>query len=627
VPCLRCSCETEEGALVCDKCAGECYGDPEFFLNPTLVGTSVLSRLRGQGSAAYLLGPTSSSPIMLLPSSDLAAYVRDIPVQGVRKEDLKPIYGKVNALLSHLGVPLRTDRPELLLTPDAADVITSAARKMNALERMYPMEGISDLYIRMGVIYWCASKSILLRTASEKWREEKTRYLLTRAKEYLSKVGPQDELYSIASRTLGAVCLDSRDWAEAEDHLSEALRRFPNDITIMEWLARAHLSMGNSTDALALVDDALVQGENPRIWVLKGRVLHSMDRLEDSVECFSSALKCDSRCLEAHDMLIHALNELGRLEEAAQAMNERTAAKRPWLEEKVREMVSELKTAAEETPVEAPAPARKGKRQRKVRAAAPPTPPEDPLEAAKKALAEKDYDLAVQRAKHLLKQKPDLKEAQQVMMTALVEKGSLKEAAPLVHSYYEKNQDDPAAWHLRGRLADKEGRWGAAVQYFSKAVTIDRNAVESWLEMGDVLLAHDKVSGADESYSRVIQLDSENARAWLGKAKAMHRLGRWGAAIQCLDRYTPLAPEDEEVWLLKAEILHDKGKLERALESYDKYLSMRPDDPKALGKKGVVLNALGRPDEARVVLEESLRLDPKNKDAERWLRTIPGGEG
>jgi len=626
VPCLRCSCDTEEGSLVCDKCAGECYGDPEFFLNPTLIGTSVFSRLREQGSVAYLLGPTSSSPLSLLPSSDLASAVRDVPVQGIGKENLKALYGKVDALLAHLGVPLRTDTPELHLTADAAEVITAVARKVNALERMYPAEGTSDLYIRMGIVYWCAAKSILLRTASRKWREEKERYLLTRAREYLSKVGPQDELFSIASRTLGAVCLECRDWAEAEEHLSEALRRFPNDLTIMEWLARAHLSMGNTTDALVRVDEALVQGESARLWTLKGRVLHSMDRQEDSLECFSKAVTCDSHCLEAHDMLIHTLDELGRMDEAAMAMNERTAAKRPWLEEKVREMVSELKIAAEEKPAEAPAAPARGKRRRKVRAAAPPEPPEGPLEAARKALADGDYDLAVQRAKHMLKQQPDLKEALQVMMSALVEKGDLKEAAPLVHSYYEKNADDPVAWHLRGRLADKEGRWGAAVQYFSKAVTLDRKSVDSWLEMGDVLLAHDKVSGADESFSRVIQLDSENARAWLGKGKAMQRLGRWGAAIQCLDRYTALAPEDKEAWLMKAETLHDKGKLERALEAYDRYLSIAPDNSKALGRKGEVLNALGRPDEARAALEESLRLDPKNKDAERWLRTVTGGE-
>src|SRR5512136_120227 len=56
VPCLRCGGKTEGDALLCDSCADASFAEPKFFLNPILIGPSLLSRLRDQGSAAYLLG-------------------------------------------------------------------------------------------------------------------------------------------------------------------------------------------------------------------------------------------------------------------------------------------------------------------------------------------------------------------------------------------------------------------------------------------------------------------------------------------------------------------------------------------------------------------------------------------
>jgi protein O-GlcNAc transferase len=148
---------------------------------------------------------------------------------------------------------------------------------------------------------------------------------------------------------------------------------------------------------------------------------------------------------------------------------------------------------------------------------------------------------------------------------------------------------------------------------------------DAWVSMGDVLLEHNKPEGADESFSRALQIDEDDPRAWLGRARVMKQLGRWGAAIQCLDRYNSLSPSDEKSWLLKADTLFDKEKWERAIEAYDKYLDLNGADSYALGKKGIALNAIGRLDEARTSLEESVRLDSKNKEAAKWLRTLKGG--
>jgi len=606
---------------MCDGCAEAALQEPRFFLNPVLIGPSIYSRLRARGSAAYRLGPSIGSEVALVPSADIEKEIQDLNIQLVRKEELKGFYQKCDTLLAHLGVPLKVDSPELLLTEDAVSTVTAIVQKVNATEKMFPLEGTSDLYIRLGVIYWNASKGVLLRTTSARWSAEKRNYFLTRAKDYLSKVAPEDDLFSIAARNLGMLCLDAKEWKEAEAHLSDALRSFPNDVVIGEGIARAHLMLGNHVEALSRVDEVINLGETPSLWVLKGHVLREVGRLDESLECYNRALSLNPAYMPAHDALIVALREAGRLDEASMAESRKSLAKSPDMERRIAELVEEFKKVSveeRERPPGAPKPPPSPER-------VPPAAVPAPLREAVSALRAKDYDNAIQRAGHILKQFPGDREAALVMIEAMISKGDLSGAEPHVHSFYERHREDPVAWHWRGVLADRQGRWGAAIQYFSKAVSLKPEFIDAWVAMGDVLLSNGKLAGADESYSRALQIDGENPRAWLGKAKVMKQMGRWGAAIQCLDKYNSLVPRDKVSWLMKADTLLEREKYERAVEAYDQYLALAQDDSYALGRKGIALNAIGRTDEARRCLEEAVRLDPNNRDAAKWLKSVTSG--
>lgn len=201
--CLKCGGKSEGDALLCDSCADSSFRESRFFLNPVLIGPSVYSRLREYGSAAVLLGPNAGSDIVPMASADLLKAVKDMNIQVMRHEDLEGLLGRCNAILAHLGVPLKLDSPQMLLTEDAVGTITTIIQKINLAETMYPKEAMSDLCIRVGIVYWSASRSILMRTTSKKWRDEKRTYLVSKAKEFLSKVDRGDDLHSIAARTVG----------------------------------------------------------------------------------------------------------------------------------------------------------------------------------------------------------------------------------------------------------------------------------------------------------------------------------------------------------------------------------------------------------------------------------------
>lgn len=624
MPCLKCGGPVEEDAQLCDSCADSCLQEPKFFLNPVLVGPSIYSRLRAKGSAMYILGPTSGPDVITVPSAVLEKPIEDLNPKLMPHEDLKSFYQKCDAILVHQGVPLKLDSAEMLLTEDAVSAITTIVQKVNATESMFPQEAMSDLYVRMGVVYWGASRGILLRTTSKKWRERMKSYFTNRAKEYLSKVKPGEDLHSIAALDLGMLCLEAEEWTEAEEHLSDALRSFPDDLKISEGLAQAHLMLGNQVEALSKVDEIINLGESPALWVLKGRILRDMDRAPEAIECFNRALSLDPRFGPAHDIMIETLKATGRVEEAALAESQRSLSKRPGLERRISDLIAELKqvTAAPAAPEPAPKHPTPGEPQKAPVAPKPAPSIEISIDTARQALRAKDFDLAIQRATHLLKEKPTARDAVLVLIEAMILKGDIKEVAPYVHAFYERNREDSIAWYWRGVLARKEGRWGASIQYFSKAVSLDDKLLDAWISMGEVLLENGKTAGADESFSRALQLDDDSPAAWLGKAKTMKQMGRWGAAIQCLDRYNSLEPTDKNSWLLKADTLFDKEKYARAVEAYDKYAELAQADSYSLGKKGIALSAIGRTDEAKEALSESVRLDPNNKEAAKWLKAV-----
>jgi tetratricopeptide (TPR) repeat protein len=626
LPCLKCGGSSEDEALLCDSCAESCFKESRFLLGPVLIGQSVFSTMRSEGSAAALLGPTASADVVRMTSADFENVLKDLVVGGVKHEELRAIHEICNTLLAHLGIPVNLDQSKILLTEDSAETISVVIQKVDALEQMYPLEAMSDLYIRVGVAYWSASKGILLRTTSRKWQEGKKKLLMSKAKGYFSKVSAKDDLYSIALRDLGMLCLESHEWSDAETHLTNALRHFPNDSRIAESLAKAHLALGNQMDALGRVDDTLAQVETPQLWVLKGRILRDMGRSEDALECFSRALTLDPKFMDAHDMAVLAFRELGRREEAALAERQRALSRTPNLDQKVSDLICELRKSASEVPPvpKTPAPAA---HPAKVVPAIQEAVTVNALEQAKISYGEKDFDNAIQHAEHFLKENADSRDAALILIGSLVAKCDMNAASARAHAFYEHNRNDPIAWYWRGVISDKEGKWGAAVQYLSKAVTLDPKLVDAWIAMGETLLSNDKVSGADESFSRALQIDGENPRAWLGKAKAMKGLGRWGAAIQCLDKYNMLVPKDRSAWLMKADLLFEKQKHRRAADSYDKYLELDQDDSYALGRKGIALNALGLTDDAKKCLEESVRLDPNNKEAAKWLKALSSGGG
>src|SRR5213594_1493359 len=70
----------------------------------------------------------------------------------------------------------------------------------------------------------------------------------------------------------------------------------------------------------------------------------------------------------------------------------------------------------------------------------------------------------------------------------------------------------------KGELLERKGRWGAAIQYYNRAIALRWNYPEPWLVKGEILLSHDRPTEALECFEKVASFEPQRIEAWAGAA-------------------------------------------------------------------------------------------------------------
>lgn len=130
------------------------------------------------------------------------------------------------------------------------------------------------------------------------------------------------------------------------------------------------------------------------------------------------------------------------------------------------------------------------------------------------------------------------------------------------------------AWMGRASVALAMRKWGAALQFASKAITLNPNIPETHMLEGDIFMQQGLFAEADKAYERARRLRG-GERVWYKSAEGMFKAGRWGAALQFVERYLFTFPTDYDGWLLKARIMRKKGDKEEARKAYETALKIK----------------------------------------------------
>ncbi|CCC08930.1 putative CDC23 protein [Sordaria macrospora k-hell] len=162
-----------------------------------------------------------------------------------------------------------------------------------------------------------------------------------------------------------------------------------------------------------------------------------------------------------------------------------------------------------------------------------------------------------------------------------------------------------------------------AVQYFRRALTLDRSCLSAWTLMGHEYVELKNTHAAIESYRRAVDVNRRDYRAWYGLGQTYEVLEMNAYALYYYKKAAGLRPWDGKMWQAVGSCLQKMGKdrdgikaLKRALLAdsyYDSTLSsfgssgpadrMAQMDPEVLLQIATMYDRLGEVDEARAYME------------------------
>jgi len=261
--------------------------------------------------------------------------------------------------------------------------------------------------------------------------------------------------------------------------------------------------------------------------------------------------------------------------------------------------------------------------------------------------------------------------------------GDIDAAEGLFTRALGKEGKDPDLLFRKGELLNRKGRWGAAIQFFNRALALKWDLSGAWLAKAKILVAHDRAQEALECFEKVLSLDPENEDARAGKREAEALLRRVRAPPRPAPapsaeepRAEPPAPkepveeeieetleseelsfaealrdavseeketpgavdevpadfktfvesvepekEDTHVLIQLAELALEGGDADMALLRFEQALDQDPKSSKAWTGKGTALQQLERYEDALAAYERALELDPGDEIAKRWRET------
>jgi anaphase-promoting complex subunit 8 len=161
-----------------------------------------------------------------------------------------------------------------------------------------------------------------------------------------------------------------------------------------------------------------------------------------------------------------------------------------------------------------------------------------------------------------------------------------------------------------------------AVQYFRRALTLDRACLSAWTLMGHEYVELKNTHAAIESYRRAVDVNRRDYRAWYGLGQTYEVLEMHTYALWYYKKAAGLRPWDGKMWMAVGSCLQKMGRerdgikaLKRALLA-DSYYDSATDsfgsgadrtaghmDPEVLLQIAGMYDQLGEADEARSYME------------------------
>ncbi|NES21726.1 MAG: tetratricopeptide repeat protein [Symploca sp. SIO3E6] len=385
--------------------------------------------------------------------------------------------------------------------------------------------------------------------------------------------------------------LDSSDWEQKSNLLREQGRLFESD--------------GDSSQALDCYDRALiVDYNNYKAWNSKSSLLYNLERYEEMIESCDRFLKIKPDYVDSWNIRGLALHNLRRYEEAIESYD-RALDIQPedvygWtlrgiaLEnlERYEEALASYKHALQIQPDYDCAWVNRGDVLHK-------------LERNEEALASYERALEI---------KPDFYYAWSNRGRLLYKLERNEEALASYERALEIKPDFYYAWSNRGDALRNLERYEEALTSYERTLELQPDYQHALIKRGGVFCILKQYEEAFNSFDRALELQPNYHIGWTVRGRLLYKLKQYEEALTSFDRALELQPNYHIGWICRGYSLLKMGQQQKAFENLQQALDINGDKAEFLYYKACFSAILGKSDRALDFLEQSIQLDPANKE-------------
>lgn len=194
-------------------------------------------------------------------------------------------------------------------------------------------------------------------------------------------------------------------------------------------------------------------------------------------------------------------------------------------------------------------------------------------------------------------------------------------ALGILNKMFQLDPENADAYYLAGHVYYEMGDTGRAVNAYQKAVDLNPEMRNAWIQLGDVLTAL-KIKRAMECYDNAIRLDSSDPRVFHNKAYALGVFEKKLASFEQFKQLVIRFPDYEPGFYYLGLQYLEMDSIEKAIEHFNICIQLQPTEASSYVQRAKAFAKSNRRQEAITDLKNAMNLDAGNLEAKKLLDEI-----
>jgi len=185
----------------------------------------------------------------------------------------------------------------------------------------------------------------------------------------------------------------------------------------------------------------------------------------------------------------------------------------------------------------------------------------------------RDFDQAQEQFVDLRRRDPFRLEHMDIFSNILYVKECKAELSHLAHTVVRTDKFKPETCCIVGNYYALKGQHEKAVQYFERALKLDRSFLSAWTLMGHEYMELKNTPAAIEAYRKAVDINPRDYRAWYGLGQTYEILNMLLFSLFYYRKAATLRPYDARMWCAIGGCYLALNKKSEAIRSYERAMT------------------------------------------------------